>query len=296
MILNPFSGRIMRYRLPWSAVALAAVTVACAQSVSVPPISPAPGAMRHVGKFVWYDLVAHDVAAVKQFYGALLGWTFRDDRTPDPRYVTILHDGSPIGGIVALSEEERREFAPQWLSLLSVADVDAAISTAAALGATVSWGPRDVAERGRMVLMTDPQGALIALVSSSSGDPPDADPVTGGWLWTEYWADSVDAAVAFYGSLVGYEHEEIELAGGAYTLLRRDGTPRAGMIPISFRNVRPQWLPYVLVDDPASLVTRVSGLGGQVLLTPSADRRNGSVAVVADPSGAAIVLQKWPPQ
>lgn len=296
MIKNPFTGLIMRKRVRSVGVALATVAAACAQGVSVPPVSPTPGATRHVGKFVWYDLVTPDAEAAKRFYGGLLGWTFQDDRTPDPRYVTIVHDGRPIGGIVALTHEESRDFAPQWLSLLSVADVDVAVATATAAGATVSWGPRDVSERGRMVLLTDPQGALVGLVSSSSGDPPDADPAVGHWLWTEYWAESVDAAVSFYGSLVGYERDEVELADAVYTLLRRDGKPRAGVIPISYQNVRPQWLPYVHVDDPRSLVDRVPALGGEVLLPPSSERRNGSVAVVADPSGAAIVLQQWPPQ
>lgn len=283
-------------RARWLTSLLAGAAVACAQSVTLPPISPTPSETRHVGKFVWYDLVTQDVGPVKRFYGELLGWTFRDDRTPDPRYVTIVHEGRAIGGIVALSPEESRKFAPQWLSLMSVPDVAAAIWAAEARGATVSWGPRDVPDRGRMVLLTDPQGALVGLVSSASGDPPDTDPMLGGWLWTEYWADSVDAAVRFYSDIAGYERQEVELMGSAYTMLRRDGTPRAGVIRIGYRNVRPQWLPYVRVDDPAALASRVPALGGQVLLTPTAERRVGSVAVVADPSGAAIVLQRWPPQ
>lgn len=278
-------------------VALAGLTAACASSVTVPPIVPAPSGEQHVGKVVWRDLTTTDAERAMRFYGGLLGWTFTDDRNPEPRYITILHQGVPIGGIVPLSETQARTFAPQWVSLLSVTDVDAAILAGKAAGATVSWGPRDIAERGRMALLTDPQGALVGLVTSSAGDPPDAQPTPGGWLWTEYWADSVDAAIAFYSRLAGYERGEISLQPGrTYTVLRRDGRPRAGVVAISFRNVRPQWLPYVFVENPAALAERVDSLGGEVLVPASSDLRGGSVAVVADPSGAPFVLQRWPPQ
>jgi predicted enzyme related to lactoylglutathione lyase len=58
--------------------------------------------------------------------------------------------------------------------------------------------------------------------------------------------------------------------------------------------VPPNWLPYVFVNDPAGLAARVAGLGGRVLLTPSPDLRKGSLAVVADPTGAVVALQKYP--
>jgi len=41
---------------------------------------------------------------------------------------------------------------------------------------------------------------------------------------------------------------------------------------------------------------RVEELGGRVLFPPDPEIRGGGVAVVADPSGAAITIQKWPPE
>jgi uncharacterized protein len=58
--------------------------------------------------------------------------------------------------------------------------------------------------------------------------------------------------------------------------------------------VQPNWLPYVLVNDPEALATRVVGLGGRVIVPVAPERRNSSLAVVADPSGAAFALQKYP--
>jgi predicted enzyme related to lactoylglutathione lyase len=38
---------------------------------------------------------------------------------------------------------------------------------------------------------------------------------------------------------------------------------------------------------------RAKQLGGKVLVAPHPDVRDGTVALIADPSGALIALQKW---
>jgi hypothetical protein len=53
-------------------------------------------------------------------------------------------------------------------------------------------------------------------------------------------------------------------------------------------------LPYVLVDDPGTLSTRVASLGGRILVPAAPERRNGSLVVIADPGGAPLALQKYP--
>jgi predicted enzyme related to lactoylglutathione lyase len=110
----------------------------------------------------------------------------------------------------------------------------------------------------------------------------------------EYLAKDPVAALAFYKGLAGYESEARETpAGSPYQVLTR-GRPRAGLMKIPMENVRPNWLSYVRVEDPAALAGRVLSLGGKVVLAPRADIRNGTLAVVADPSGAVLALQKWP--
>ena len=79
-------------------------------------------------------------------------------------------------------------------------------------------------------------------------------------------------------------------------MLNLDGKPRAGLLAYQFEHVEPNWLPYIKVENPSELVARVEALGGRVLIPPMADIRGGSVAVIADPSGAAVTIQKWPPE
>jgi uncharacterized protein len=50
----------------------------------------------------------------------------------------------------------------------------------------------------------------------------------------------------------------------------------------------------VRVADPSASALRAQRLGGRVLLAPRADVRNGSVALIADPTGAVLALQRWP--
>ena len=66
------------------------------------------------------------------------------------------------------------------------------------------------------------------------------------------------------------------------------------LLELPFEDVLPNWLPYVLVDDPSAVAARVDELGGRVLLGPHEELRGGSVAIITDPSGAALTIQKWP--
>ena len=150
-----------------------------------------------------------------------------------------------------------------------------------------------------MAVVSDPQGAVLALVRTETGDPDDVtaqELVVGQWFWNELWTSDLDAAMSFYQELAGYEQEVFGAVEGApYYMMRRDERPRAGMLKIPFEGVSPNWLPYVMVDDPADIAGRVESLGGQVLLRPEGVSHGGS-AIIADPTGAAFGVQKWPPE
>ena len=93
-----------------------------------------------------------------------------------------------------------------------------------------------------------------------------------------------DAAAQVYATVAGFELDTQEtVAGEPYTVFRRDGKPRAGLLVDPFPEVTPLWLPYVRVADPAQVVAKVEGLGGQVLLKPDSRHREGTVAIIADP-------------
>jgi predicted enzyme related to lactoylglutathione lyase len=134
----------------------------------------------------------------------------------------------------------------------------------------------------------------VAFLRSTTGDPPERPAGIGDWLWTELWTSDIADAGRFYGDLIGYElDQEVILDDIEYTIFTRGEVPRAGLVTAPIDEVRANWLPYVRVEDSAGLAARTDDLGGKVLLAPDPDLRDGTVAVVIDPSGAALALQEW---
>ena len=108
-------------------------------------------------------------------------------------------------------------------------------------------------------------------------------------------AEDAPAAIAFYGEALGYTAERVD--GGAnvdYFALKAGGVPRAGLYPRPCPELRSSWLPYVKVADAAASAKKVEALGGRVLMAPKPEVRNGTLAIVADPSGAAAVAAVAP--
>jgi len=285
-----YSRSLARLTVP---ALLLACLAGCAGSPTFPPVTTADAAVPRPGKFVWHDLLTEDVAAAKRFYGELLGWTY--EPTESDKYSLILHRGRPIGGMVDMTQVRPESNESQWVSVLSVADVDAAARLTEEAGGEIHLKPVDLPGRGRLAIVTDPQGAVVAYLRAVSGDPPDSDHVDPGrWMWTELWSHDIAASKEFYGKLVGYELDsKTILEDIEYTFFAKGGVPRAGIIENPIKEVRSNWLPYVRVDDPAAMAERVAELGGQVILAPSEEARDNTVAVVTDPSGAAVALQKW---
>ncbi len=283
----------LRRHLVLLSVLLSLVVAGCS-GLRLSPVTAQPTSKWSPGKFIWHDLITHDVPAVKRFYAGLFGWTFEALPGTD-RYTVIHHNGRMMGGIVFSNRKIDGRPISQWLSLLSVEDVDRAVSLVQRGGGALLGGPRDIDDRGRLAVVKDPQGALFGFVRTTGGDPADREAAPGDWLWNELWCDDQAAAAGFYETVVGYEldtHEKV--AGKPYTVFKRDGTPRAGVLVDPFPEVTPLWLPYVRVGDPAAVVAKVAGLGGQVLLKPDPKHRNGTVAIIADPTGAEVAIQKWP--
>lgn len=278
------AGGRARVVLAWSGIV---VSAACASTTPrpLPPVTEPPTGLVTPGRFVWVDLVTEDVAGAKAFYGPLFGWSFDGSEGPDG-YVRVLQEGTPIAGMVTL---ERPAGAPResaWVGNLSVADLDHAAALVEKRGGTVARGPVDAPDRGRIALVSDPAGAEVLLIRASGGDPPEEPPATGRWLWWEIWTHDTEGASAFYTDLVGYESATVALDGESYRIFKRGTVPRAGLRKAPDA-VPPQWLPYVKVDDPAASAALATKLGGRVVL------QDEDAAILVDPGGAAIGLQRW---
>jgi predicted enzyme related to lactoylglutathione lyase len=249
------------------------------------------------GRFVWHDLMAQDVAAARRFYSGLLGWQFESTIRGDRPYALARLGGEPVAGLVDVSSLP--DAAPQWISFMAVADVDKTVGLVTSGGGKVLVGPREIASIARAAVVSDPQGAPLGVAQlhrEIQGVVDPTRPVARRFFWHEYLAGDAARALEFYRGLAGYESAitdtrlEVE-----YHVLRTATRPRAGLFQLPASSVvLPTWLPYVLVDDPAAVAARASGLGGRILLPADPARRNGSLVVIADPGGAPLALQRYP--
>jgi uncharacterized protein len=288
----------MRFRKRWlasgllvSSAAAAFQTFGCSSTGSGTARGP-----NTPGKFVWHTLATDDLAASKKFYTSLFGWDYSETTLLGKPFTVARLGKTPVAGMRA-PDPERGKTVSHWLPYISVANLEASVTKAKASGGGLLAGPVDVGTLGRAAVLTDPQGAPFGLVHLSAGDPPDpAKPAEGTFFWNEYLTHDLDATLAFYNGLLPYEVATTKSEEhAAYTVLKSDRA-RAGVfrLPDSQAQVTPSWLPYVLVADPSGLAARVPGLGGKVLLAPNAKHRKGSLAIIADPTGAVIALQKYP--
>lgn len=258
--------------------------------LDIPPVNHPPTADYIPGKIVWHDLLTDDPVGVRRFYGELLGWTF----DTGSGYTTILNGARPIGGIVSLDSADKHIRRGRWLISLSVSNVDEAAEFVRTHGGVIHETPQQVGQRGRMAVVSGPQDAQLVLLHSGSGDPADRPPRDHDWLWNELWTQDASAAEEFYSLLGGYTVGQVEdKSGQTYDVLKRDGRPRIGIAQLKNPDIQSAWVPYIRVRDPARLTRRVIELGGRVLLPPTADFENGSIAIVADPDGGVFGLQKW---
>ena len=265
----------------------------CSSSSSKSAATVAPN---HPGKFVWHTLTSGDLEASKKFYATLLGWQYSDTTVLGKKYTVARLGKQPVAGMRG-PDPELGKTASHWLPYMSAPDVDATVTKAKASGAKILAGPVDVGTLGRAAVLADPQGAPFGVVRLSAGDPADpAQPIENAFFWNEYLTHDLDATLAFYNGLFPYEMTTSKSEeNAAYVVLKSD-RPRAGVfrLPDSQSQVPPNWLPYVRVSDPAAMAARVAGLGGRVLLEPTPKHRKGSLAIVSDPSGAVVALQKYP--
>jgi predicted enzyme related to lactoylglutathione lyase len=246
------------------------------------------------GTFSWTDLGTTDADGAKAFYSELFGWQAEDMPAGDGQVYTMLKIGEdPVAALYEQSADMReRGVPPNWLSYVTVADVEATAARARELGGTVHMEPFDVLTAGRMTLIQDPAGAMLAAwqPKDSIGATRVNDP--GCLTWNELSTNDTEAAAAFYGGLFGWSVEPIDTGGGPpYAIIRNGDRSNGGITGMqSEQSEMPAyWLPYFTVESSDDLVARADQLGATTLAGPL-DLPNGRIAALRDPQGAAFAV------
>ena len=259
------------------------------QAQKLPPIGEGK---RLPGKFVWADLVTYDAPAAVKFYKGLFGWTFSDYNG----YIIADNDDMPVAGIFQKPRPADPQAKPRWFGYISVPNVEKAATAVVKGGGRVLAPARKFPGRGDQAVFMDPEGALFGAIRSSSGDPQDYEADVGDWIWIQMWSRDSLKSAEFYGSVVGYEVEENTASARTndYVLVsEKYARGTVLQLPADDKQLRPTWLLFVRVKNVIEAVAKAQELGGKVLIAPSAELFQDHVAVIADPTGAAVGLLEW---
>ncbi len=243
----------------------------------------------------WVDLQTPDQDAAKSFYGALFGWKFDDQPMPQgPVYSMALKDGGVVAAIAPQSPEMIAAGAPpMWNTYIAVDDVDAATGRAQAAGGKVMMQPFDVMDAGRMSFVADPSGAAVGLWQAKGHIGATLVNEPGSLVWNELITSDGDAAIAFYGAVVGITPEATDMGDGSYTLLKVGDQMVGGTMAPPMEGIPNHWHVYFGVADIDAAVAKARELGATVLNGPF-DTPVGKMAALADPQGAMFSLHQAP--
>ena len=109
------------------------------------------------------------------------------------------------------------------------------------------------------------------------------------FVWYELVTRDVDAALSFYGTLLGWTPREADGPNGRYVIVSAQGTDVAGVMALPAGMTQPFWLGYVGVGDADAAVASLETAGA------TTHRRMdisgvGRIALLDDPQGAGFAI------
>jgi predicted enzyme related to lactoylglutathione lyase len=266
----------------------------------------------------WIDLEVPDVDAALAFYGPLFGWRFTEKLPPGApgRYVLASLDGTDATAVVAIAtpRDGGGDGDPAWCTYLAVDDVAAAATQVTALGGTV-LGPAETVgppgdPAGTLLRFRDPQGAESRLWQAGTRLGAQRVNEPGTWNFSNLLTGDQDAALAFYGPLLGWTVGElgygmVRVKGyGAHLAATVDpgNFERQEFVPEGFADVvagigtdegPARWsVAFTVADRDVAVRAAVDG-GATVLATQDTEWTKD--ATVRDPFGAELVLSQFDP-
>jgi uncharacterized protein len=232
----------------------------------------------------WVDTWQPDAAAAVGFYTQLFGWTAEDSMSADSPAMYFMcklfgRDVAAVGG----PPSEGAPPAPAWRTYIWV---DSANDTAAKVtdaGGSVVMEPFDSLVGGRIAVVADPEGALFGVWQPGAHKGAQLVNEPGAWAMSQLNTRDTEGAKAFYGAVLGWETDTLDMGEGEITLWRvpgyLGGEPEQPvsrevvgvMAPMSgdrfSADTTSHWSVNFWVDDTDAITDRAVQLGGNAVTT-----------------------------
>ena len=120
-------------------------------------------AARETNAVGWVELATWDVKQANEFYTGLFGWETKGSANM-ATYLEFSTGGHPLGGLLPM-DDNWKGMPSHWGIYIQVADCDAVVAKAKAMGGTLLWGPHDAPGVGKFAAISDPQGAAFHVIT-----------------------------------------------------------------------------------------------------------------------------------
>jgi uncharacterized protein len=234
----------------------------------------------------WVDLMSADTAAARDFYSAVLGWTYEISGPDMGFYTQAQVRGLPAAGLGSPPPGLRHR--DIWTTYVLVDDVGATVARALGAGATVVVEPMAVGDAGSMALILDPTGGALGLWQPGEHQGAKVVNEPGAYIWGELVTSDAAKARAFYGEVFDWTFKQVgDGEAFDYTTVHRTDDHELGgiMQAASGEDKGPHWEVYFGVADTDAAVGRAQAAGGTVT-SQASDSPFGRLAGLADPGGA----------
>lgn len=110
--------------------------------------------------------------------------------------------------------------------------------------------------------------------------------------WSELMTRDVPAALKYYETVCGWSFDTMPTDNGDYYVAMKGDQPMAGILDMTglpgMEEAPAHWFTYLAVDDLEAAVSETTAQGGAILRPPSEVPGIGRIAIIADPTGAAV--------
>ena len=262
----------------------------------------------------WIDVEHRDLAAARDFYGGVFGWTFVEVGGDRAQYVIARLDDRDVAGLAG-SADDAAPATGGWNTYVAVEDADRTAARVTGAGGRVVRRPATAGDGGRLALCEDPGGVRFRLWEARNRLGAQLTNAPGTWNFSDLHSGDAGGAADFYAAVFGWGFSDL----GFGTMIRQPGygdhlaatidpsihkrqaaieappgfADAIGWLAAAADDEQPHWHVTFTVADRDDTVAAVDHLGGAVVAIEDTEWTHA--AVVRDPQGAVFTVSQFTP-